>query len=220
MEELDTMSPDVLMRMVLEFELPDILPLCKVSKRFNKLICNNEIFWMNKTIKDYPKQYQIIKDRNIKVNWKNLYYKIRAVQSGKAKFIRLRTSKSLSNEIMKSNDPKWANSSGLLPNGLQGWSLRLDKNTNSITYFYPSMYYSISPPQVPKQGENHPQIMLKISFPDIIIEEIPWDDSLLGEVLSYHRGDGRVSWVDETYSFKMEYDGGRKMAFAIYSIEL
>lgn len=217
---METLSGDVLRKIMLEFDLPDIIPLCKTSKRFNQSVCDNQIFWMNKVKRDYSEQFRVIFDRKIPVNWKNLYMKIYSVETGKAKFRKIRRSIPLNSYIMSSQDQKWANPSGLLPSIMAGWVLKRDKNNSSVVYFYPGTYYQIFGPVVPKQGENHPNIMLKISFPEATIEEIPWDESLLGETLFYRRGDGKVSWFNETYDFKIEFDGGsRYTVFTVYSIE-
>ena len=59
--------------------------------------------------------------------------------------------------------------------------------------------------------------MLKITFPKHKVEEIPYDESVLGENLFYRRGDGKVSWFNDTYELKMEYDGMR-LVFNVYFI--
>lgn len=53
-KNFDKLPSDIIMLIAMEFDLPDILTYCKLSKRFNKTICDNNIFWMNKLRKDYP----------------------------------------------------------------------------------------------------------------------------------------------------------------------
>ena len=36
-------------------DAPEILSLCRTHPRINKIICENDKFWMNKVMKDYPK---------------------------------------------------------------------------------------------------------------------------------------------------------------------
>ncbi len=45
---------DILIYMALSYDLPEILSLCRTSKRFNNTICLNQLFWMNKLMKDFP----------------------------------------------------------------------------------------------------------------------------------------------------------------------
>lgn len=52
-------------------DLPEILSLCRVSKRFNKDVCENKNFWISKLFKDYQIEYADIK--TIFVDPKELY---------------------------------------------------------------------------------------------------------------------------------------------------
>ena len=45
---------DVLAQIALDLNLPDIISLCKSSKRFNYAVCLKESFWLNKLMLDYP----------------------------------------------------------------------------------------------------------------------------------------------------------------------
>ena len=51
---MESSSKDVLVKIALEMSLKDILNLCLTNKRFNAYICNNESFWLNKILRDYP----------------------------------------------------------------------------------------------------------------------------------------------------------------------
>ena len=46
--ELSRLSNDVLVSIALELNLPTLLNFCRGIKRFNRLTCNNYIFWFNK----------------------------------------------------------------------------------------------------------------------------------------------------------------------------
>lgn len=52
--KLEKLPKDVLLYMVLDMNIGDILKLCKTKKYFNDTICNNRMFWMNKSIRDFP----------------------------------------------------------------------------------------------------------------------------------------------------------------------
>ena len=82
-KDLTTLSKNLLVSMVLGYNLIDILNLCRTSKRFNRFICQNDAFWINKTLRDYGqfghipkilnKKYK--KMYNEKIIWKD-YYKL------------------------------------------------------------------------------------------------------------------------------------------------
>ena len=47
--------------------MPDLLSLCKTSKRMNDLLCANDTFWRQKLYKDYPEtigKFQNVENRN------------------------------------------------------------------------------------------------------------------------------------------------------------
>ena len=48
------LTRDVAIQIALELDVPDILRLCLVNKKFNAFICNNNYFWLNKIKKDFP----------------------------------------------------------------------------------------------------------------------------------------------------------------------
>ncbi len=51
---METLSPDILLYMALNMDVPEVLSLCETSTRYNNLICNNQTFWMNKIMVDMP----------------------------------------------------------------------------------------------------------------------------------------------------------------------
>lgn len=53
MSEFDKLSADVIVYMALNMDLPEILSLCSTSTRFNKVVCLNKIFWVNRLKRDY-----------------------------------------------------------------------------------------------------------------------------------------------------------------------
>lgn len=52
---MKSLSQDTLIYMALNLDLPELLSLCRTSSKINKILCNNEMFWMNKIMKDFPK---------------------------------------------------------------------------------------------------------------------------------------------------------------------
>lgn len=52
---LDKLPRDVLIYIALQMDLPEILSLCRTSSRINEIVCENDKFWMNKVMREYPK---------------------------------------------------------------------------------------------------------------------------------------------------------------------
>ena len=216
---MESLPTDVLIQMALEYDLYEILALCRTASRFNTKLCQNNDFWRRKMQRDYPEQFEKIRQKGINDRWRELYNLNFAFKNNKANFIPL-GKKFVSETIREQYSPKWANPSGLMMNTMTGWKLALDKNTNDVAYLFPKNYFTLGP-QTPQPGENHPKIMLKITFPDLITEEIPWDESVIGTELHYRRGVGKVSWHSDTYEYKIEYNGGgAKEFFTVYKVSL
>ena len=52
--EFDQLPNDVIISLALMMDLPEIINFCRSSKRFNRVVCDNYVFWMNKLNKEYP----------------------------------------------------------------------------------------------------------------------------------------------------------------------
>ncbi len=86
---MESLPKDVIVFMALKYDLRTILNLCQTNKHFNKLICLNNVFWMNKTVKDYgyyghiPRVLnKLFKNMfNQKIIWRD-YYKILYINKG------------------------------------------------------------------------------------------------------------------------------------------
>jgi hypothetical protein len=48
------LSDDTIKYIALMMDIPDVISLCTSSSRFNRLICQNQNYWMNKLVKDFP----------------------------------------------------------------------------------------------------------------------------------------------------------------------
>ena len=67
------LTRDVAIQIALELDVPDILRLCLVNKKFNAFICNNNYFWLNKIKKDFPNTKDLQKyGENYKQIYENL----------------------------------------------------------------------------------------------------------------------------------------------------
>lgn len=73
MNRLEKLPSDVLIYMALELDMVEILNLCKVSDNIDFIICNNERFWMNKVIRDYPKIFSSNKQFLYGKTYKEIY---------------------------------------------------------------------------------------------------------------------------------------------------
>ena len=212
---LSQLPNHLLMEMALDYNMMELLSLCRTSKRMNNLLCNNPEFWRSKLIREYPDSYNYFVKRN-ETDWKNIYQRLHRVKSGRNLLFRRIYEVPVDKSVM---DPLLLNPSGLSANAYQGWTLRLDKDNKNIVYMYPASYWKISPVQRVAEGENHPVSMLKITFsPKPMITLVPWDEKVEAyEQLHYRRGNGKVSWYDQSYMFKYEYDGMYHM-FNVYHI--
>jgi len=56
MKKLSDLPKDLIVKMAISFDLPEILHLCQTSKHFNNNICENKYFWVNKYIQDFPRK--------------------------------------------------------------------------------------------------------------------------------------------------------------------
>ena len=54
--EISNLPNDVIMYMALNMDIPEILSLCNTSNRFNNLVCNNQKYWMNRLLKEFPER--------------------------------------------------------------------------------------------------------------------------------------------------------------------
>ncbi len=51
---LNDLPRDTLIYIGMMLDFPDILSYCLLSSKFNKAVCENDMFWMNRLIQDYP----------------------------------------------------------------------------------------------------------------------------------------------------------------------
>jgi len=56
----ENMSNDVLRKIALNLSLKDLVSNCRLSKKFNIVICSNELFWNEKVRKDFPEQTLLV----------------------------------------------------------------------------------------------------------------------------------------------------------------
>jgi hypothetical protein len=57
---INSLPPDVIQKIALDFTYDEIRKLCRVSKRFEKLVCNSDTFWRNKLVRDFPDSREYI----------------------------------------------------------------------------------------------------------------------------------------------------------------
>lgn len=58
----DKLPNDVIIHMALDMSLDQVYNLCLVKKKFNKLICNNTNFWIQKLLKDFKTDWKTKED--------------------------------------------------------------------------------------------------------------------------------------------------------------
>ena len=71
----ERLPKDLILKLALELDLPSVLSYCRSSKKFNNLICDNYIFWINRHLKDFKWKYTGDKTlAAIKESYKELSY--------------------------------------------------------------------------------------------------------------------------------------------------
>ncbi len=54
------MNKDIIVKIALTLDFPDILSLCRINKRYNRFICDNDDFWISKLRQDYGIEFRYI----------------------------------------------------------------------------------------------------------------------------------------------------------------
>ena len=73
--KFDQLTKDVIIYLALLMDLPEIIKFCRINKNINDVVCDNNVFWLNKTKKDFP----WIDVTGIK-NYKSLYKQLRSLR--------------------------------------------------------------------------------------------------------------------------------------------
>ena len=68
---MENLTKDVLFRLALELNLPDLLHFCSSSSRINRLVCERNDIWYAKLNSEFP-NYQMLKPSS-KDNYRLLY---------------------------------------------------------------------------------------------------------------------------------------------------
>ena len=77
MTEFKLLPKDLLIKIVIELELPDILELSISNKYFNRIICYNNIFWINKFYHEYNNKTY---GKPCNKSWKEFYKYITVIE--------------------------------------------------------------------------------------------------------------------------------------------
>ena len=68
MNHLSHLNRDLLIELALDLDLPEVIKFCSSSQRINKTICESDVFWRKKFIKDYG-DYPKVENKT----WKEFY---------------------------------------------------------------------------------------------------------------------------------------------------
>ena len=60
---LEQLPKDVLIEIALNLDAPNLINFCKIQKRENQAICQNEHFWRQKLLKDHPNYQELFETR-------------------------------------------------------------------------------------------------------------------------------------------------------------
>ena len=119
------MDKDLIQKIALDLNYPDIIDLCLSSKRMNQFVCQNEFFWINKIKKDYNYQPSLEK---LNIDYPLIFEKYQFKQISKADLYRrvyIRMSSRLLDIRIETNNleyfdsyefyyPKWLSNEALI----------------------------------------------------------------------------------------------------------
>ena len=88
MSRFDKLSRDEIFSIALMLDLPDILSFCRISKKFNNNVCNNNNFWIRRLKQDYGITYLTISP-DMKVGAKKYYEFLRSSIRGRNNMTRV-----------------------------------------------------------------------------------------------------------------------------------
>lgn len=54
---MNRLSDDVITYMALVMDIPSVLAFCNTNPRFNKIVCENQKYWMNRLLSDFPEDF-------------------------------------------------------------------------------------------------------------------------------------------------------------------
>lgn len=100
---MERLPKDVLVMLALDLNIKEILNLCLTSRRYNRLVCENENFWRNKLLKETGKVYTNAKEILLKIDRNparelNIYLKSR--DNELARFILRKYPKRISSQLI------------------------------------------------------------------------------------------------------------------------
>ncbi len=74
---MERLPNDMVIYLALTMDLPEVISLCKLSQKFNRLVCNNNIFWQSKLRKDY--NVSVNDPKKAKQRYKEINYYVKAM---------------------------------------------------------------------------------------------------------------------------------------------
>jgi len=95
-------NKDILIKLALDLDIPDLISLCRTNKSINNKICNNNNFWRIKLNKEYPNTIGLFQNVDYRKIYnsiinkkKNIYYTFQIYENGTFKIL---------DELYKEND--------------------------------------------------------------------------------------------------------------------
>jgi len=86
-DPFEKLSNDLIVLIGINMRLIDISRFCQTSKRFNRLICDNEVFWLNKIKLDFDQEK--LKLKPARLSWKNYYRELAGLVQNELDFAQL-----------------------------------------------------------------------------------------------------------------------------------
>jgi hypothetical protein len=84
-DPFEKLSKDVIVIIASNMRLKDLMNFCLTSSRFNRLICDNEVFWFNKTQLDFKNA----KPKPENISWKRYYQELAGLVENELAFANL-----------------------------------------------------------------------------------------------------------------------------------
>lgn len=181
-----------------------LVAVCSADKGMLAFCRKNErLLWEYMTSRDVPDLYEriLLQEPNY-AEWKNLYKRVTQVSDGTAIYQLLGR---VSIADIGRGTFYW--------DKFQSWIYRLDKLNHRIVYIYPSHVDGNS------SNSGTAGRILKLTFPDMIREEIPWEKWMAeGPLLTYKKGYGNPEWFDNFFELRMVWDA-QNMLFEVYAVQ-
>ena len=80
---MDKFSKEMLIEISLDLDMKNVIKFCAMNKRINSAVYENENFWMQKLLKDYPNYRELTEIRtSYKYTYRRVFFFYRSIHTG------------------------------------------------------------------------------------------------------------------------------------------